>query len=441
MHTESIRSPAPIYLQEVVMTANVHLPFDLELAKTCSQAFSSSTGIGCTVSDAQGVTLCEHGYGCASCELCSIAGKSRDKCINAHNYGMTAASRFGGRYIYFCPMGLTCFVSPIIGDTTDAAKITVGPFIMVDKQDYIDCELQENFSASPETFRQALIFLEKIPSVSPVKVQELSVLLFMAVGFMNHLSEESRFMAMARSDSLQKEISAYILQMKQQSVSFGYPFATEKSLLQSIAHYDMQQSLTFLNQLLASLLVNGGGNLKWIKARLSELLVMISRTAIENGAPEGNAMLLLRRYRKASPSLNSFDALSAWVVKLIRDFLEEYILCAGAGYTAAIHKCLQYLDANYSRQVTLESAAQQIGLTPAYLSRIFKKETGCTFNQYLNRIRIEKARDLLRYSQMSLSDIALHTGYGDQSYFTKVFQRITGMSPGNYRKKHGRRPG
>ncbi|MBD5459744.1 MAG: helix-turn-helix domain-containing protein [Lachnospiraceae bacterium] len=418
------------------MTANTNLPFDLELAKTCSQAFSASTGIGCTVSDAQGVTLCEHGYGCASCELCGIAGKSRDKCINAHNYGMTAASRFGGRYIYFCPMGLTCFVSPIIGDTTDAAKITVGPFIMVDKQDYIDCELQENFSASPEALRQALVFLEKIPLISPEKVQELSILLFMSAGFMNHLSEESRFMTMARSDSLQKEISAYILQMKQQPSSFGYPFDMEKNLLQSLSHYDPRQTLLCLKNLLASLLTGSGGNLKWIKARLSELLVMISRTAIENGAPEGNAMLLLRRYRKASPSLDSFDSLSAWTVKLIGDFMEEYTRCAGTGHTAAINKCLQYLDVNYSRQISLESAAQQIGLTPAYLSRIFKKETGCSFNQYLNRIRITKARDLLRYSRMSLSDIAMHTGYNDQSYFTKVFQRITGMSPGNYRKKH-----
>lgn len=423
------------------MTANANLPFDLELARACSQAFSSSTGIGCTVSDAQGVTLCEHGYGCASCELCGIAGKSRDKCIKAHNYGMTAASRFGGKYIYFCPMGLTCFVSPIIGDTTDAAKITVGPFIMVEKQDYIDCELQENFSSSPEALRQALDFLEKIPLVSPEKVQELSILLFMAAGFMNQLSEESRFLTMARSDSLQKEISAYILQMKRQSSSFSYPFDTEKSLLQSISHGDTQQCLALLKQLLASLLVNGGGNLKWIKARLSELLVMVSRTAVENGAPEERVMLLLRSYRRGSASLDSFDALSAWIVRLMRDFLEEYAVFADAGYTVAVRKCLRSLDINYARQITLESAAQQIGLTPAYLSRIFKKETGCTFSQYLNQIRIAKAKDLLRYSHLSLSDIAQQTGYGDQSYFTRVFRRITGISPGNYRKKHGRRTG
>lgn len=417
------------------MTAAPDLPFNLELAKSCSHAFSMSTGIGCTISDPQGATLCEHGYGCSSCELCSIAGEPQDTCVHAHNYGMDAAARFGGRYVYFCPLGLTCLVSPIIGDTANAARITAGPIIMVEKQDFIDCELSDRFPASSGRLEQALLFLDKIPMIPPEKVQELSVLLFMAAGFMNNLSEESRFMAMARSDSLQMEINAYILQMKQEASSFGYPFDQERALLDSIAHYETEKSLRILKKLLAQLLINGGGNLKWIKARLLELLVMISRTAIDCGVQDKEAMRLLNRFRKASPSLESFDSLSAWLTELLEEFLNGFLPYPKTKHSASINSCIQYLNAHYSRQLSLKETAHHINLSPSYLSRIFKKETGIPLHEYLNQIRISKAKELLRHTNLRLLDIASLTGFEDQSYFTKVFRRMTGISPLAYRQK------
>ena len=74
-------------------------------------------------------------------------------------------------------------------------------------------------------------------------------------------------------------------------------------------------------------------------------------------------------------------------------------------------------------------------LSPAYLSRIFKQETGVTFNEYLNRVRLNKAKELLRRRELRMTDISLAVGYEDQSYFTKVFKRVAGMLPREYREK------
>ena len=57
------------------------------------------------------------------------------------------------------------------------------------------------------------------------------------------------------------------------------------------------------------------------------------------------------------------------------------------------------------------------------------------FNRYLNNVRITKAKELIRSSDLRLTDISQMVGYDDQSYFTKVFRRIAGMSPNEYRKK------
>ena len=118
--------------------------FDKKLAEECARAFSLSTGLGCTLSDKEGNTFADFGYSCEKCRLCEVMGGTRTGCIRAHIYGMTEAARFGGKYIYFCPRGLTCFVSPILSEYGAEAKITVGPFIMVERQDFIDCELIEN---------------------------------------------------------------------------------------------------------------------------------------------------------------------------------------------------------------------------------------------------------------------------------------------------------
>jgi len=64
----------------------------------------------------------------------------------------------------------------------------------------------------------------------------------------------------------------------------------------------------------------------------------------------------------------------------------------------------------------------------------------CRFMAYLNKIRIEKGRHLLKNTDIPLVDIAGLVGYEDQSYFTKVFKRLTGVSPGKYRESGGRAP-
>ena len=96
--------------------------FDLTLARACARAVSGACGVGWMVSDAAGQVRYECGYGCASCQICRLAGRGEEECIRAQIYGMTEAERFGGKYVYFCPMGLTCFVSPILGSEHVEAK-------------------------------------------------------------------------------------------------------------------------------------------------------------------------------------------------------------------------------------------------------------------------------------------------------------------------------
>lgn len=409
--------------------------FNHRLANECARSFSISTGLGCTVSDTSGNILFEHGFGCGSCDLCRTAGLPTENCIRAHHYGMIEAERFGGKYIYFCPFGLTCFVSPIIGEKGSTAKITVGPFLMVELQDFIDCELSEHLHLNSETKKQVCRLLLSVPQISPKMVQELSVLLFMAVGFMNNVSAENRLLEIERSDLLQGQINAYISHLKGRGNSGHYPFETERMLLQAISHGDRNEVKQYLTELLASLHAEGS-EINYIRSRISEFLVLLSRTAAENGIDEQQVLFLHHQWQKALSSLPSFQQISAWLLTVAEDMTESIAAYSDVRHTNLIHHCIQHIGAHYQERLTLEETARIVCLSPDYLSRIFRQETGIGFRQYLNNVRITKAKELIQTTSLRLTDISQMAGYDDQSYFTKVFKRTTGISPNEYVKKH-----
>jgi AraC-like DNA-binding protein len=76
-----------------------------------------------------------------------------------------------------------------------------------------------------------------------------------------------------------------------------------------------------------------------------------------------------------------------------------------------------------------------MGISENYLSRIFAKETGEKLQDYIVRVRVEKAENLLRYSDVSIAEIAAYVNFPSQSYFGRVFRKYTGDTPGNYRNK------
>ncbi|MEG1742236.1 MAG: helix-turn-helix transcriptional regulator, partial [Acetivibrio sp.] len=90
---------------------------------------------------------------------------------------------------------------------------------------------------------------------------------------------------------------------------------------------------------------------------------------------------------------------------------------------------------NYNKKINLTWVAQKIHVNASYLSTLFKKEMGISFTNYLCQLRLEHSEELLRDTNLSVTDIALCVGFEGQSYFTKMFKVRNGITPGQYRKK------
>lgn len=98
-----------------------------------------------------------------------------------------------------------------------------------------------------------------------------------------------------------------------------------------------------------------------------------------------------------------------------------------------IAECIDYIYDHLHTRITVETLAEQVDLNPSYLSRLFKKEIGTTISNYIQAKKIETAKNMLVYSDYSLSQIASTLAFPSQSYFTEIFRKKTGMTPTHYR--------
>ena len=99
-----------------------------------------------------------------------------------------------------------------------------------------------------------------------------------------------------------------------------------------------------------------------------------------------------------------------------------------------ILKVIQYVRDHYKEKIVLEQVAEQMGVTPEYLSTLFNREVKENFSVFLKRFRISHAKRLLAGTQLKIYEVAQEVGYSDAKYFTRVFKEEEGISPGDYRE-------
>lgn len=108
---------------------------------------------------------------------------------------------------------------------------------------------------------------------------------------------------------------------------------------------------------------------------------------------------------------------------------------AGNGYPGYICTALKYIEDNYASPIDTATLANAAGISPDYLTKQFKDVMEMTPAEYLRRYRLTKSMDLLKNTELPISDIAVRTGFGDLSLFSRIFKQITGTSPSAFRKE------
>ena len=424
--------------------ANNEQSIDLDTVLKTVYNFSKATNVGCSYLDIPNEEIMRHptmeDVRCTLCEKMRTLTKCDHNCVNVKLYGSYQAERFGGKYIFFCPLGLVNFASPVVIGGVMRASLLGGPVLMMEPDDYLKEDIFEKFHIAPEHYDEIREIIKDFPVVSPERVSALSELLFAAAAHISDL-EYLEQIDRQRAVDVHRGISDYIHYLKNlqqdEKEKENYPVEKEKELINCISQGDKAGASKLLNEILGYIFFSCAMQLDIVKTRVLELIVLLSRAAMEGGADAEQIFGLNFKYINEINDFESVEELSAWLSKIMIRFTDCVFSFSDIKHVDVIYKAIDYMRRNYMRKITLEEVAAHVYLSPSYFSKIFKDETKCNFNTYLNKIRIESSKNLLLNDKINLVDISNMVGFEDQSYYSKVFKKLLGITPGKYRETRG----
>jgi AraC-like DNA-binding protein len=134
-----------------------------------------------------------------------------------------------------------------------------------------------------------------------------------------------------------------------------------------------------------------------------------------------------------------YHGLRAWTMETLGG-IQDWIDRHRRKYGEAAQNAIDYIRLRFAEELSLQEVADHVHLSRTYFSELFKKETGMNFNEFLIQVRLENAKALLSERSMKVSEVAEKVGYGNASYFIKVFKKQYGLSPYEYMESlHGTR--
>jgi two-component system response regulator YesN len=141
-------------------------------------------------------------------------------------------------------------------------------------------------------------------------------------------------------------------------------------------------------------------------------------------------------YRHFLSELSSNSSMTKLKVfeKTVNDWFSKYVKIQSDSFSKVTLGAMDILKANYNSEVTLEEAALALSVTPQYLSKVFKEDTGMTFKEYMTELRLEESKQLLKRGDYSIKEICFKVGYNDTSYFIRAFKKYEGLTPKDYQK-------
>lgn len=414
--------------------------FDLQAAVRYAQAFTTATGVGCTILDRQG-HIRYPAIDRYPCRLCrAVSGVEPDAATSSQGHWRWAeqAAALDGRYIFMCEHAFTHWTSPILTEGRVTGAMVAGPVLTIDDEGFF-----ENDLLPPHIDEQGKQYLwqlfREVPRIPPARVTALSQVVYALARTVSDAS--GRAFDEAESElARQSRISEYVHDLKRQRISEGldpdtptYPLEKEQSLLDQLRLGNISRAQETLNELLGHVFFSSGSEITTVRHRSRELVVLLSRAALSEGADPEEVFGLNFRFVAALDQQKDVNGVAYWMARIVRRFADLVIYMPHVPHGTVIRRAARYVRTHLASPVRLPDVAAHVGLSPTYFSRIFAREMDMTFVSYVTRMRVDRARVLLRTTSDPVTSIASEVGIPDHSYFTRTFRRETGVTPSEYR--------
>lgn len=407
---------------------------DREQLSGMLDTFYNCMEISIQVLDEKGDVLQARGDTTSFCALFKKRLPQTDSCARLHANASKKAMDLGEPYIFACHANLNHIVFPLINQNALFGSILVGPFLMDEPDSVLISDIASHYDFTTPELLEMYDESGSLKVIPPAKVTHLSRLLYYL--FSGLISDSKQQLILNQNKLHQQSRINESIQMYKTSGEIkrdAYPYEKERLLITKLKTGDVEESKSLLNDLLGYVFFSEGNNLEFVKSRSLELCSLLSRAAIEGGATSDSVLKINNQLLTVLPTLNTMDDLCYKLQEAIDVFTDCMFERVPSKHSEIVKKAIQYISKNFSEPLSLEAVAGQVHLNPAYFSTLFKQATGSSFKEYLNMVRVEESKRLLSNTDYSLIDIAVATGFEDQSYFSKVFKKYTGLTPKQYR--------
>jgi two-component system response regulator YesN len=164
-----------------------------------------------------------------------------------------------------------------------------------------------------------------------------------------------------------------------------------------------------------------------------EVVISLLRVIRIKGIPQSEIFSDESRLLRYIYGFEDIGQLKRWLNAKIEATVDGIKNPKTENMSKVVKDLLLYIDQHYHEDLSLKTYSQKIHYNPIYLGRLFRKETGEVFSDYVNKVRIEKSKSLLRSSSMKINDISEAIGFSNPNYYHNIFKKLVGMTPSEYR--------
>ncbi|MBR4599982.1 MAG: helix-turn-helix transcriptional regulator [Treponema sp.] len=214
----------------------------------------------------------------------------------------------------------------------------------------------------------------------------------------------------------------------------------EMAFYQSIGNGDMEE----MKRLFMPFNVDGFGKLsenrlRNLKYHLIITVAMITRYVIEAGLEMEAAYNLSDIYIQKIDVCNNEEGIRKIHEELCEAYVKRMQACKKRKlYSKPVSACIDFIYDNLHEKILLDDLARAAGVSTSYISKLFHSEVGITIAQYIQKKRVDAAKNLLSFTEYSVSDISNYLQFSTESYFISVFRKFCGLTPKKYREVHYR---
>lgn len=215
---------------------------------------------------------------------------------------------------------------------------------------------------------------------------------------------------------------------------YHHTYQEERKLLDSVREGNVEAALRYNRSMDGYIGKLSRKELNHWKNLVVVAITLCTRAAIEGGLSPSTAYQVSDFYIQKSDGGSDIVQIIKYRDHAVEELTQRVRKKKERRISGYIERCEDYVNKNYKKKLCLPEIADDLGISPAYLSRLFKKETGVRFQDFVVDVRLEHAANLLKYSDETIPNIAEYVHFPSQSYMGKVFKEKYHITPRKYRE-------